>query len=295
MTPPRNGERSGSRRSALLLAAPAAAALALVALAPLLATAWLSLRSRVLVFGEDRFVGLANYRALAADARFWNALGNTLYFTAVAVVVELLLALPLALLLHRARRGRGALRAAVLLPWILPTVVAAKLWALVFQPDLGLLARVLPGSAPALLASPTLALHAAILVDVWKTTPFVALVLLAGLQAIPDDLARAARVDGASPLRIFRSITLPLLRPAILLALLFRSLDAFRVFDAVFVLTEGGPGHTTEPLSLYAYKTLLRAGSFGLGSAISLVTFLCVAVLGLVQVRLLGGRARASR
>lgn len=295
MMPPRDGERRGSRRRALLLAAPAAAALALVALAPLLATAWLSLRRRVLVFGEDRFVGLANYRALAADARFWNALGNTLYFTAVAVLVELLLALPLALLLHRARRGRGALRAAVLLPWILPTVVAAKLWALVFQPDLGLLSRVLPGSAPALLASPTLALHAAILVDVWKTTPFVALVLLAGLQAIPDDLARAARVDGASPLRIFRSITLPLLRPAILLALLFRSLDAFRVFDAVFVLTEGGPGHTTEPLSLYAYKTLLRAGSFGLGSAISLVTFLCVAVLGLVQVRLLGGRARASR
>jgi multiple sugar transport system permease protein len=285
----------GERRRALLLAAPAAAALALVALAPLLATAWLSLRRRVLVFGEDRFVGLANYRALAVDARFWNALANTAYFTVVAVAVELLLALPLALVLHRARRGRGALRAAVLLPWILPTVVAAKLWALVFQPDLGLLARVVPGGAPALLASPTLALHAAILVDVWKTTPFVALILLAGLQAIPEDLARAAHVDGASSFRVFRSITLPLLRPAILLALLFRSLDAFRVFDAVFVLTEGGPGNTTEPLSLYAYKTLLRAGSFGLGSAISLVTFLCVAVLGLAQVRLLGGRAGALR
>jgi multiple sugar transport system permease protein len=286
---------TGERRGALLLAAPAAASLVLVALAPLLATAWLSLRRRVLVFGEDRFVGLANYRALAVDARFWSALANTAYFTAVAVAVELLLALPLALVLHGARRGRGALRAAVLLPWILPTVVAAKLWALVFQPDLGLLARVFRGSAPALLASPTLALHAAILVDVWKTTPFVALVLLAGLQAIPEDLARAARVDGASPFRVFRSITLPLLRPAILLALLFRSLDAFRVFDAVFVLTDGGPGNTTETLSLYAYKTLLRAGSFGLGSAISLVTFLCVAVLGLVQVRLLGARVGGSR
>ena len=286
---------AGQRRPAALLAAPAAAALALVALLPLLATAWLSLRRRVLVFGEDRFVGLANYTALAVDARFWNAFANTVYFTAVAVAVELLLALPLALLLHRAQRGRGALRAAVLLPWILPTVVAAKLWALIFQPDLGLLARLLPGGAPALLASPRLALHAAILVDVWKTTPFVALVLLAGLQAIPEDLARAARVDGASPLRIFRSITLPLLRPAILLALLFRSLDAFRVFDAVFVLTDGGPGNTTEPLSLYAYKTLLRAGSFGLGSAISLVTFLCVAALGLIQVRLLGARGGALR
>jgi multiple sugar transport system permease protein len=169
-------------------------------------------------------------------------------------------------------------------------VVAAKLWALLLQPDFGLLARLAPGLGATALASPRLALHAAILVDVWKTTPFVALVLLAGLQAIPEDLARAARVDGASALRVFRSITLPLLRPAIVLALLFRSLDAFRVFDVVFVLTEGGPGHTTEPLSLYAFKTMLRAGSFGLGSALSLVTFLCVLVLGLLWLRALGGR-----
>lgn len=278
------------RRRGAILAAPAAAALALVAVGPLVATAWLSLRRRVPVFGEDAFVGLANYEALLGDARFWNALANTAYFTAVAVAVELLLALPLALVLHHAGRGRAALRAAVLLPWILPTVVAAKLWALVLQPDHGLLARLVPGAGGAILASPTLALHAAILVDVWKTTPFVALVLLAGLQAIPEDLARAARVDGASRLRIFRSITLPLLRPAIVLALLFRSLDAFRVFDAVFVLTEGGPGHTTESLSLYAYKTMLRAGSFGLGSAIALVTFLCVLALGILWLRALGER-----
>lgn len=281
---------AGDRRRGLLLSAPAAAALFLVALGPLLATAWLSLRRLVPVFGEDRFVGLANYEALLRDARFWNALGNTFYFTFAAVAVELCLALPLALVLHHATRGRSALRAAVLVPWILPTVVAAKLWALLLQPDFGLLARLFPGGGAAILASPTLALHAAILVDVWKTTPFVALVLLAGLQAIPDDLARAARVDGASGFRIFRSITLPLLRPAIVLALLFRSLDAFRVFDAVFVLTDGGPGHTTEPLSLYAFKTMLRSGSFGLGSALSLVTFLCVLLLGLLWLRLLGER-----
>jgi multiple sugar transport system permease protein len=278
------------RRHALVLAAPAVAALALVALGPLVATAWLSLRRHLVVFGEDAFVGLANYRALAADARFWNALWNTSYFTLVAVAVELALALPLALVLHRATRGRHALRAAVLVPWILPTAVAAKLWALVLQPDHGLLARLVPGAGAAVLASPALALHAAILVDVWKTTPFVALLLLAGLQAIPEDLARAARVDGASGWRVFRAITLPLLRPAILLAVLFRSLDAFRVFDVVLVLTEGGPGHTTESLSLYAYKTLLRAGSFGLGSAISLVTFLCVLALGLAWLRALGER-----
>lgn len=283
-------KNTGDRGKGILLSAPAALALALVALGPLLATAWLSLRRVVPVFGEDRFVGLANYAALAGDARFWGALGNTVYFTAVAVAVELLLALPLALVLHHAARGRGALRAAVLVPWILPTVVAAKLWALLLQPDHGLLARIVPGGGAAILASPALALHAAILVDVWKTTPFVALVLLAGLQTIPEDLARAARVDGASPFRTFRSITLPLLRPAILLALLFRSLDAFRVFDAVFVLTGGGPGHTTEPLSLYAFKTMLRSGSFGLGAALSLVTFLCVLAVGLLWLRALGAR-----
>jgi multiple sugar transport system permease protein len=282
--------RAPGERRAALLAAPAAAGLALVALVPLAATAWLSLRRRILVFGMDEYVGLANYRALLHDARFWNALGNTVYFTAVAVSAELLLALPLAFVLHRATRGRDALRAAVLIPWILPTVVAAKLWALLLQPDWGVVARLVPGGGAAVLASPTLALHAAILVDVWKTTPFVALLLLAGLQAIPEDLSRAARVDGASGWRVFRSVTLPLLRPAILLAVLFRSLDAFRVFDAVLVLTDGGPGHTTESLSLYAHKTLLRAGSFGLGSALSLVTFLCTLGLGLVWLRALRER-----
>lgn len=279
-------ERS-ERRQAVLLAAPAAAALALVALWPLLAAAWLSLRHVLLVFGEDRFVGLANYAFLAQDARFWSALGNTAWFTGVAVSLELLLALPLALALQRT----GALlRAAVLVPWLLPTVVAARLWGWLLDAELGLVNRLWPGPPVAWLGNPALALNAAILVDVWKTTPFVALILLAGLQAIPEDLLKAARVDGASTLRVLRSVTLPLLRPAILLALLFRSLDAFRVFDAVFVLTEGGPGNTTETLSLYAFKTLLRAGSFGYGSALSVVTFLCVAALGLLWLRLLSRR-----
>lgn len=275
------------RRQALLLAAPAAAALALVALWPLLATAWLSLRRVLLVFGEDRFVGLANYAALSGDARFWAALANTAYFTAVAVALELVLALPLALALQRTG---PAIRAAVLVPWVLPTVVAARVWGWLLDADLGLVNRLWPGPAVAWLGTPALALNAAVLVDVWKTTPFVALVLLAGLQGIPEDLIRAARVDGASPARIFRSVTLPLLRPAILLALLFRSLDAFRVFDAVFVLTAGGPGNTTETLSLYAFKTLLRAGSLGYGSALSAITFLCVAGLGIAWLAILSRR-----
>jgi multiple sugar transport system permease protein len=272
-------------KAAAALAAPAFVLLAGVAVAPVLAALWLSLHRSILVFHEHRFVGLANFAFLLTDARFWSALGTTAYFTAVAVSVEILLGLPLALLLQR---SGGLFRAAMLLPWAVPTAVSARLWAWLFNPQYGLLHRLLP--AVDWLGSPRVALHAAILVDVWKTTPFVALLLLAGLQSIPDDVIRAARIDGARPARIFRSITLPLLKPALLLALLFRSLDAFRVFDAIYVLTEGGPGNSTETLSIYAYKTLLRAGDFGYGSALAVATFLCVACIGLVFGRALRER-----
>ncbi|WP_164012053.1 carbohydrate ABC transporter permease [Pyxidicoccus trucidator] len=282
------GSLERERRQAYLLVAPAVLVLAGVALYPILAAVWLSLHRFILVFGERRFTGLDNYAFLLSDARFWAALGNTAYFTLVAVTVEVLLAVPLALLLNRAFPGRGLLRASVLVPWAIPTVVSARLWAWMFNPEYGVINRLLPGSDINWLGAPGYALHAAILVDVWKTTPFVALLVLAGLQGIPEDLYKAARVDGASAWRAFRSITLPLLKPALLLALLFRSLDAFRVFDAIYVLTEGGPANTTETLSIYAYKTLMRSGDFGYGSALSVATFLCVVVLAAVWMRLLG-------
>jgi len=288
------GSLERERRQAYLLVAPAVLVLAGVALYPILAAVWLSLHRFILVFGERRFIGLGNFAYLAGDARFWSALGNTAYFTVVAVVVELVLAVPLALLLQRAFPGRGLLRAAVLVPWAIPTVVSARLWAWMFNPDYGLINRLLGGRDINWLGAPGYALHAAILVDVWKTTPFVALLVLAGLQGIPEDLYKAARVDGASPWRTFRSITLPLLKPALLLALLFRSLDAFRVFDAIYVLTEGGPANTTETLSIYAYKTLMRSGDFGYGSALSVATFACVVVLAVVWLRWLG-RAEEGR
>ncbi|MCE9671845.1 sugar ABC transporter permease [Myxococcus stipitatus] len=288
------GSLERERRQAYLLVAPAVLVLAGVALYPILAAVWLSLHRFILVFGERRFIGLGNFAYLAGDARFWSALGNTAYFTVVAVVVELVLAVPLALLLQRAFPGRGLLRAAVLVPWAIPTVVSARLWAWMFNPDYGLINRLLGGPDINWLGAPGYALHAAILVDVWKTTPFVALLVLAGLQGIPEDLYKAARVDGASPWRTFRSITLPLLKPALLLALLFRSLDAFRVFDAIYVLTEGGPANTTETLSIYAYKTLMRSGDFGYGSALSVATFACVVVLAVVWLRWLG-RAEEGR
>ncbi|RKH73569.1 carbohydrate ABC transporter permease [Corallococcus aberystwythensis] len=282
------GSQARERRQAYLLVAPAVLVLAVVALYPVLAAVWLSLHRFILVFGERRFTGLENYAYLMSDARFWSALGNTAYFTAVAVAVELLLAVPLALLLNRAFPGRGLLRASVLVPWAIPTVVSARLWAWMFNPDYGLINRMLGGAEINWLGAPGYALHAAILVDVWKTTPFVALLVLAGLQGIPEDLYKAARVDGASEWRQFRAITLPLLKPALLLAVLFRSLDAFRVFDAIYVLTEGGPANTTETLSIYAYKTLMRSGDFGYGSALSVATFLCVVLLAVVWLRWLG-------
>ncbi|XXF77925.1 sugar ABC transporter permease [Myxococcaceae bacterium GXIMD 01537] len=288
----RAGSLERERRQAYALVAPAVAVLAGVALYPILAAVGLSLQRFILVFQERRFIGLENYGFMLRDARFWAALGNTAYFTAVAVTVELLLAVPLALLLNRAFPGRGVLRAAALIPWAIPTVVSAKLWAWLFNPDYGLINRLLPGPGVNWLGAPGYALHAAIVVDVWKTTPFVALLVLAGLQGIPADVYRAARVDGASSWRTFRGITLPLLRPALLLALLFRALDAFRVFDAIYVLTEGGPANTTETLSIYAYKTLMRSGDFGYGSALSVATFLCVVLLALVFLGLLGREER---
>src|SRR4051812_38533359 len=190
------------RERGALMAAPAFAVLGGVAVVPVLAAVWLSLHRSIVVFHEQRFVGLANFRFLFTDARFWSAFGTTAYFTAVAVGVELLLGLPVAMLLQR---GGGWLRAAVLLPWAIPTAVSARMWAWLFNADYGLLHRVAP--AVDWLGSPRTALHAAVLVDVWKTTPFVALILLAGLVAIPADVVKAARVDGASPTRIFFSIT----------------------------------------------------------------------------------------
>jgi len=276
------------RAQAILFVAPAVMVLVAVALVPILAALWLSFHRSILLFGERAFVGLDNYALLLRDTRFHAALLRTLYFAAVAVTIELLLALPIALLLHRAMPGRGFLRAAVLIPWAIPTVVSARIWGWLFNPDYGLLPRLLPASDVNWLGTPGYALHAAIVVDVWKTTPFVALLLLAGLQGIPEDLYRAARVDGAGRWTLLTRITLPLLMPAILLALLFRTLDALRVFDAIWVLTEGGPANTTETLSVYAYKTLLRAGNFGYGSAQSVVTFLVVMAVGVIYLRVLG-------
>ncbi len=286
----KGGTSFSDRRQAYLMVAPPVVVLLGVAAYPILAAVWLSLHRMILVFHEQRFVGADNYAFLLRDARFWTALGNTAYFALVAVSLELALGLGFALLLSAAVPGRGLLRASILVPWAIPTVVSAKLWAWLFNPDYGAITRLLPLSDTSILGTPGYAMHAAILVDVWKTTPFVALLLLAGLQTIPEDLYKAAEIDGASRLRAFRSITLPMLRQAILVTVVFRTLDAFRVFDAVYVLTEGGPANTTETLSIYAYKTLMRSGDFGYGSTLSVATFFCVMAISVAYLRLLGPR-----
>lgn len=254
-----------------------------VAALPILFTVWLSLRRQMPIFGISQFVGLENYRFLVEDPRFWGALWNTAYFVVVAVGLELALGLGFALLLHRPFRGRGVARALVLVPWAVPTVVAARFWEWILNADFGVLNYLL-GARINWLGDPFWAMHAAIAADVWKSTPFVVLLLLAGLQVISEDLYRAARVDGAGAWQLFRHITLPLLRPVIFLVLLFRSMDAARVFDLIFVLTGGGPANETETLVVYSYKLMYRTLQFGYGSAVAVATFVCIFAMSMLYV-----------
>jgi len=266
---------------------PALALLSVVTLYPIAYVFYLSLQRKLLIFNISRFIGLENYVFLLRDERFWNALRNTVYFTAVSVTLELVLGLCIAMLLNRHFRGKGMVRALVLLPWAIPTVVSAKMWEWMYNTDFGVLNYLL-GIKINWLGSPFWALNAAIFMDVWKTTPFVAILLIAGLQVIPEDLYRAARVDGAGSWHVFRKITLPLLKPAVLVVLLFRTLDAFRVFDAVYVLTGGGPANTTETLSIYAYKILFQTLQFGYGSTLSVIVFLCTGMISIFYIKSLG-------
>jgi multiple sugar transport system permease protein len=271
-----------------LFLAPAAVTLGAVALFPALAVLWLSLEERSPLLAAARFVGFDNYTRLIADARFWNALANTVYFSALSVALEVLLGLLIALLLARAFRGRALLYSIILLPWAIPTVVSARLWEWLYNADYGVLNYLL-GTHVNWLGSPGWALHAAILMDVWKATPFVALLLIAGLQTIPRELYQAAALDGAGAWTTFRRITLPLLVPLLLVVLVFRTIDAFRVFDAIYVLTGGGPANSTETVSIYAYKVLFQALEFGYGSAVAVSVLAVVALLTAVYARLLRG------
>jgi multiple sugar transport system permease protein len=276
---------------------PALAVIALVAAYPICYAVWLSLNQySVITPGLSRFVGLDNYTEALSSSQFWEAMKVTILFTVISVGLELAIGLGMALIMHRAFRGRALLRAVVLVPWAILTVVTAITWRTIFEPELGfansaLSALGLPGGDVVWLGQEGYALGVMIFADVWKTAPFMALLLLAGLQGIPDDVYDAAKVDGANAWQRFRGVTLPLLVPAITVALIFRTLDALRIFDLPYVLTKGANG--TETLSLLAQKELVVNRNTGLGSALAVLTFLTVMGVSYLYLRFVGGNIRA--
>lgn len=237
----------------------------------------------------EKMVGVENYTDLLSDPVARDSIRTTLIFIAVTIPLELLLGLGIALVLHQTFRGRGLLRAVVLIPWAIPTVVSSQMWRFIFNDRYGLINFLLFGadasSYIAPLADPNLAMISIMVAEIWKTTPFAALIILAGLQGIADDLYEAAGIDGATQWQTFRRITLPLLKPALLLALLFRTIDALRVFDLVYVMTQGGPADATNVLQFYGYKKTFPEGMVGYGSAIAVIVFLMSLVLSLAYLR----------
>ncbi|HET8813978.1 MAG TPA: sugar ABC transporter permease [Solirubrobacterales bacterium] len=297
---PRSRRRSlfrEERRLGAAMLVPSLAVIALVAAYPIFYAIWLSLNEySVITPGLSRFVGLDNYVDALGSSEFWAAMKTTVLFTVISVGLELVIGLGMALVMHEAFRGRALLRAVVLVPWAVLTVVTAITWRTMFEPELGfvnstLSALSLPGADVVWLGEEGYALAVMILADVWKTAPFMALLILAGLQGIPRDLYDAAKVDGATVWQRFRSITLPLLVPAITVALIFRTLDALRVFDLPYVLTKGANG--TETLSLIAQRELVTNRNTGLGSALAVLTFLTVMAISFLYIRLVGGNIRA--
>lgn len=273
----------GDSRLAVLLITPALLVVFGVALIPIAATIWEALHQqdlRLPWLGMP-FIALGNIDEALTDPRVVAAALRTVAFAAVSVPLELALGLALALVMHRLVGARGLMRVATLLPFAIPTVVAALVWRFIVE-------SINQGAGTGLFADSVTAWIPIIVADVWKTTPFVALLLLAGLQAIDEELYDAARMDGAHPLRQLATITLPLLAPALVVAAAFRTLDAIRVFDLPYVMTGGGPGTATEPLSLYAFIVLMQRLRFGYGSALSVLVFGLALLVAIASVRVLG-------
>ncbi|MBS4101514.1 sugar ABC transporter permease [Tsukamurella paurometabola] len=269
-----------------MLIAPAALVMLLVTAYPIVYAFWLSLhKSSLAAPGQDEFIGLGNYGTVLQDSYWWQALGVTSFITVVSVVIEFVLGLAIALVMHRTIVGRGLVRTVVLIPYGIVTVAASFSWFYAWTPGTGYLANLLPdGSAPLTEQIPSLFII--VLAEVWKTTPFMALLLLSGLALVPDDLLKAAAMDGAGPWTRLTKIIIPLMKPAILVALLFRTLDAFRIFDNIYVLTKGANG--TGSVSILGYDNLFKAFNLGVGSAISVLIFICVAIIAFIFVKAFG-------
>ena len=284
--PQGEGVRSSDKTLAILLLAPTIAILLALTIYPLIYSIKVSFASEVGAFT------FANFSRLISDRFFLSALAHTFVYAAIALTIEFLLGLALAMLLHGAIRGRNLFRALLLVPLMLPPVVVGVIWRLMLNSNFGALNGTLKRfgfniEALTWTASPKLAMAAVIIADVWQWTPFMFLILLAGLQAIPQEPYEAALVDGSTPWQTFRYVTLPLLKPAILIALLLRTMDLLRVFDHIFILTEGGPGFATETLSLYIYRTAFRFSNFGYAAAMSFVLLLLTNLISIAYIRML--------
>jgi ABC-type sugar transport system permease subunit len=280
-----------SQRAALFFLLPSFVFVGLFSIFPIVESLRLSFYRLILTLPwlGQRNVGWENYGDLFSDPVARDAFQTTLVFIIVTIPLELLFGLAIALVLNEVFRGRGLLRAVVLIPWAIPTVVSSQMWRFIFNDRYGLVNFLLFGADTARyiapLADPYLAMISIMAAEIWKTTPFAALILLAGLQGISDDLYEAASIDGASSWQKFRHITLPLLKPALLLAVLFRTIDALRVFDLVYVMTQGGPADATNVLQFYGYKKTFAEGMVGYGSAIAMTVFAMSLVLSVAYLR----------
>lgn len=290
-------ERARSERKlAWMLCAPAVITMLLVTGYPIGYAVYLSLQKYDLRFPDEKeFVGLSNYADVLTSSTWWTDVGTTVIIMVVSVAIELVLGMLIALVMHRAIFGRGPVRAAILIPYGIITVVAAFAWKYAFDPTSGFVAGLpLVPDDYAPLTNKEGSLFVIILAEVWKTTPFMALLLLAGLALVPDELQEAAKVDGASAIQRFFRITIPLMKPAILVALLFRTLDAFRIFDSAYIIQPGG-ANGTETVSILGYNVLISRVNLGLGSAISVLIFLCVILIAVFFVKGLGTSTAQQR
>ena len=285
-------DKKSERRLAFVLITPAVLLMLAVTAYPIGYAVWLSLQRYNLATPEDTsFVWLQNYITVLSDRYWWMAFAVTLAITVVSVTIEFVLGMALALVMHRTIFGKGVVRTAILIPYGIVTVAASYSWYYAWTPGTGYLANLLPeGSAPLTQQIPSLAI--VVLAEVWKTTPFMALLLLAGLALVPQDLLNAAQVDGAGAWKRLVKVILPLIKPAILVALLFRTLDAFRIFDNIYVLTGGA--NNTGSVSILGYDNLFKAFNLGLGSAISVLIFLSVAIIAFIFIKLFGASAPGS-
>jgi multiple sugar transport system permease protein len=284
--PPLSEGARAERRLAYRLCAPAVIVMLAVTAYPIGYAIYLSLERYDLRFPDAaKFIGLQNYGTVLTSTYWWRALAVTVIITAISTAIELVLGMLIALLMFRTLYLRGLVRTAVLVPYGIVTVVAAFSWQFAWTPGIGYLVDAT--SAP--LTKTTQAIGIIILAEVWKTTPFMALLLMAGLALVPEDLLKAARVDGANAWQRFVRVTLPLMKPAILVALLFRVLDAFRIFDNIFILTAGA--HNTGSVSILGYDNLFTALNLGVGSAISILIFICVAIISFVFIKGFGTAA----